>query len=114
MSEFLSLPESYSPELREFDRKVVRVVNGAMNGKTNNTGEVTLTTSTVTSTVTLAAGRIGQDSLVMFMPTTANAATELAAGGMFVSSRSVADNLFRITHANNTQNDRIFKFMLIG
>lgn len=114
MTEFLYLPESYSPELREFDRKVIRVVNGIMNGKTNNTGELTLTTSTATSTFTLAAGRLGENSLIFFMPTTANAATELASGGMFVSSRSVADNLFRITHADNTQSDRIFKFLISG
>lgn len=114
MTQFLALPEAYSPDLREFDRNIVRVVNGIMNGKINNTGDVTLGTSTATSTVSLAVGRMGEESIILFMPTTANAATEFASGGMFVSSRSVSDNIFRITHANNTQNDRIFKFLIVG
>ncbi len=114
MSEFLELPEAYSPETRDFDRKIVRVVNGIMGGKINNTGETTLVASTATSTVTLSAGRLGEDTQVIFTPTTANAATELAGGSMFVSSRDVANNVFRITHANNAQTDRIFKFMLFG
>jgi len=114
MSEFLELPEAYSPDTRDFDRKIVRVVNGMMSGKTNNTGEVTLGASTSTSTVTLSAGRLGEDTQVLFTATTANAATELAAGSMFVSSRDVSNNQFSITHANNGQTDRIFKFILVG
>jgi hypothetical protein len=46
----------------------------------------------------------------LFMPTTANAAAELAT--MFVSSRG--KQTFTITHANNGQTDRTFKYVVIG
>lgn len=114
MTEFLYLPEEHSLETRDFDRKVISVVNGVINGKTNNTGEITLGASTATTSVSLASGRIGEDTQVHFMATTSNAASELAGGSMFVSSRDVANNLFRVTHANNAQTDRIFKFILVG
>jgi hypothetical protein len=44
------------------------------------------------------------------MPTTANAAAEM--DGMFVSSRG--KQTFTITHANNSQSDRTFKYVVIG
>ncbi len=48
-------------------RQVAEVVRGAMNGKTNNTGEITLATGNATST-TLYDDRIGYDSLIFFVP----------------------------------------------
>jgi len=42
-------------------RQVAEVVRGVMNGKTNNTGEITLATGNATST-TLYDDRIGFDS----------------------------------------------------
>lgn len=90
------------------------VTNGVLNGKTNNTGSVTLDANSATTTVTEASGRIGPDTVILFMPTTANAATEAGAGSIYVSSRNVASNTFTITHANNAQTDRAFKYVLIG
>ena len=85
-----------------------------MQGKTNNTGTVTLSASAASTIKTEVNGRIGQYTQILFFPTTANAATELAAGAMYVSARSVANNTFTITHANNAQTDRIFNYALIG
>ena len=110
---FLDFPE-YEPNHENLLRKVIRVGKLMMQGKTNNTGSATLTANAATTTVTLAAGQLGQDTVILFMPTTANAATEYGAGTFYVSSRNVANNTFTITHVNNAQNDRTFKYVLIG
>jgi hypothetical protein len=49
-------------------RAVAEVVNGIMNGKTNNTGSVTLATGGATTT-TITDARIGIDSVILLMPT---------------------------------------------
>jgi hypothetical protein len=49
-------------------RGVAEVVNGIMNGKTNNTGSVTLATGGASST-TITDARIGVDSVILLMPT---------------------------------------------
>lgn len=110
---FLQAPE-FMPEVKEWCRRISRVVNQAMQGKTNNTGTCTLTANSATTTVTEAPNRIGEETIVLFMPTTANAATEFGAGTLRVSTRSVANNTFTITHVNNAQNDRTFNYVLIG
>ena len=48
-------------------RGVAEVVNGIMNGKTNNTGSVTLATGGA-STTTITDARIGADSVILLMP----------------------------------------------
>lgn len=91
-------------------REVATIVNNILDGKINSTGTVTLTASATTTVVT--EDRAGATSVILFMPTTANAAAEQAAGGMFVSSRS--KQTFTITHANNSQADRVFDYIVIG
>ncbi len=49
-------------------RGVAEVVNGIMNGKTNNTGSVTLATGGA-STTTITDARIGVDSVILLMAT---------------------------------------------
>ena len=49
-------------------RAVAEIVNNIMDGKTNNTGTVTLATSSATST-TIYDARIGRDSVILLMPT---------------------------------------------
>jgi hypothetical protein len=63
-------------------RQVAEVVRGAMNGKTNNTGEVTLATGNATTT-TLYDERIGYDSLIFFVPVSAAAEADSAPYGAF-------------------------------
>lgn len=48
-------------------RGVAEVVNGIMNGKTNNTGSVTLSTGGA-STTTITDARIGADSVIILVP----------------------------------------------
>src|SRR6185436_9943596 len=89
-------------------------INGCLNGKTNNTSAVTLTSSTATTVVTLAKGRLGPNTIILFEPTTATAAAELAAGTMWVSSKDVAAGVFRITNSVSVAGDRTFNFILVG
>jgi len=101
-------------DLTNWTYSVQVVTDGMMNGKTNNTDSVTLTASVATTVVTLAEGRLGEDTVILFTPTTANAAAEVGAGGLYVSSRAVLSNQFTITHANNAQADRTFNYVLVG
>lgn len=94
--------------------QMAHILNGVMNGRTNNTGIVTLTASSATTTVTLSEGRIGINTFVLFIPLNASAATEFGAGSLYVSSRDVTNNTFTITHVNSGTTDRRFGFILVG
>lgn len=66
-------------------RAVAEIVNGIMNGKTNNTGTVTLATGNATST-TLYDSRIGGDSKIFLIPYSAAAFTDSTPYGAFQDS----------------------------
>lgn len=99
---------------------IIKVTQNTMRGKTNNTFTATLAPGVTTTTVDMPRDSIGQDSVIHFMPQTANAAAELASGSMYVSSRVVAsgapdmNSSITITHSNSAQTDRIFGFTVIG
>ena len=63
-------------------RSVAEVVRGIMDGKTNNTGEITLATGNATTT-TLFDERIGYDSLIFFVPVSDPAEADSAPYGVF-------------------------------
>ena len=92
------------------EREVAFVVNNLLEGKINSTGTVTLTAS-ATSTV-VSDRRVGANSLIFFMPQTANASSEMASGGMYVSSRG--KQTFTITHPNNANADKTFGYVVLG
>jgi hypothetical protein len=91
-------------------RQIVAVVNRVNLGKLNCTGTVTLLAGQSITTVT--DHRAAAESFVVFMPLSANAAVEQAAGGMYVSGRGTGS--FAIAHANNAQVDRTFGYAVIG
>ena len=91
-------------------REIAYVVNNTVNGKLNSTGNVTLSASTTTTTVT--DERAGKESVILFMPKTANASAEQGNGTIFISAR--ANGSFTITHANNSQTDRQYGYIIIG
>lgn len=66
-------------------RSVAEVVNGIMNGKTNNTGLVTLATGNATST-TITDARIGIDSTILLIPSSDAAETDAAPYGCFTNN----------------------------
>lgn len=111
LESFPRTPLDY-PFLEEWVRTISYVVDKIMDGKLNNTGTVTLSAGSATTAVTLAEGRIGESTQVIFTPLTANAASELTA--IYISTRDVTNNTFTITHNNSATVDRVFRFHLIG
>ena len=89
-------------------REVAEVVNNAVNGKTNNTGTVTLAASSTTTT--LNDKRLGGGSVIVFMPTTSNASAGITS--LYVSAQG--KQTATLTHANNGQTDRTYKYIIIG
>lgn len=85
-------------------------INQIDDGKTSNYGSVTLTASVASTAVT--DYRVGINTVILFEPTTANAAAEIGNGTMYVSSKG--KQTFTITHANNAQVDRTFNYAVIG
>jgi len=65
-------------------REVSEVVRGIMDGKTNNTGTLTLATGGALTT-TLTDRRIGPDSVIIFVPASAAAFADSAPYGAFQS-----------------------------
>jgi hypothetical protein len=101
-------PMDWPGEDREWSRKLAEVMNNMTVGRTNNTGTVTLTAASATTTLTDA--RLGATSVVTFMPTTANAATDLA--NLYVSARG--KQTATLTHTNNAEADRTYGYSISG
>jgi hypothetical protein len=66
-------------------RSVAEIVNGIMDGKTNNTGTVTLATGNATTT-TITDARIGIDSVILLIPSSDAAETDAAPYGCFTNN----------------------------
>jgi hypothetical protein len=64
-------------------RAVAEIVNGIMDGKTNNTGTVTLATSNATTT-TITDARIGIDSTILLVPSSDAAEADALPYGEFI------------------------------
>lgn len=77
MTQFRTLPPFGGDQ-----RAVSEVVRGIMDGKTNNTGLITLATGNATTT-TLYDERIGYDSLIFFVPVSDAAEADAAPYGAF-------------------------------
>ena len=82
-------------------RATAEIVNGIMNGKTNNTGLVTLATGNATTT-TINDARIGADSLIILVPVSAAAEADTAPYGSFQSladqTAAAANTAYAITY----------------
>ncbi len=89
-------------------RKVIFALNETTRGRSNATSTVTLTASATTTTAT--AVNCAEGSQVFLSPKTANAAGALAT--TYIST--IANGSFTITHANNSQTDRIFGYVCLG
>jgi len=94
------------PDWRGAVRRFANSINDLGQGRSNAIGEVTLTASQTTTVVTDA--RVGTDSVISMMPTTANAAAE----SWYIGT--VGKQTFTITHANNSQTDRTYTYAIQG
>lgn len=88
-------------------RTAILKLNAVINGGGNNTGEVTLTAAATSTTVTDT--RASNSSVIILMPTTANAAAAIT-----TTYFSATLGSFTLTHANNAQIDRTFKYAIVG
>ena len=108
---YKSLPRQW----KEID--VFHVVNNIMQGKINCVGSLSLDVSPATTTV-ISDPRITEESVVIFMPTNAAAATEFGAGTLYVSAISIdvtdtSASTFTITHTANAS-ARTFNYAILG
>lgn len=94
-------------------RDVATALNNALRGKINSVGDVTLTASAASTTV--KEPRVGDNSVVLLMPKTANAAAEIGNGTIYIAKTDyVSGTSFKITHANNSQTDRDYSYLIVG
>lgn len=98
--------QSNSQLTENFLKKIVLVVNNLMNGKSNNTGELTLSAG-ATSTV-VSNNLVNENSVIVPVAQTTNAA--IATGIRIVAG----DKQFTIYHNNTAATDRTFKYAVIG
>lgn len=89
-------------------RQIAVWMREADQGHLNNVGNVTLATGTAATVV--SDFRIGPNSVIGLMPTTANAAGAIAT--TYISSRSA--EAFTIAHASTTTADRAFAYSILG
>jgi hypothetical protein len=90
-------------------REISEVVNNLVEGKSNNTGTITLAVASATTT-TLTDERIGYDSVIVFMPRTANAASAMT--NLYVSARTKGSAT--LTHSANTSADKTYGYIVVG
>ena len=106
-NQFQAVPLS-NPIAEEHRRQIAIVLNNSLDGKLNSTGSITLTASSATST--LNDRRLGATSVLSFMPTTSNASAGMTS--LYVSAQG--KQTATLTHANNAQTDRTYKYIIIG
>ena len=98
--------------LIEWVRDTTTILNGALQGKLNATGTVTLAEGSATTT--LSDIRIGAETVVHLVPTSNNASSDFGAGTLYMTYPNVNDGVAIINHANNSNDDKTFAYTLIG
>jgi len=103
----------YVPGITETDQKKQNLSLQQLGaGRSNAVGAVTLTANAATTTVTDM--NCAAASAILLMPTTANASAEHGAGTVYIATATILNGSFVITHANNAQTDRIFRYAIHG
>lgn len=98
---------SFINDTKEWLRMLTVGVNSIIDGASNAIGSFTCAASQATTTITDL--RVGADSVICLMPTTANAAAEM--DNIYISTTKQS---FTVNHSNNAQIDRIFKYKISG
>ncbi len=98
----------YDEDQARHRRQLALVANNTLAGKLNNTGTFTVTANAATTTLT--DSRIGANSTIYLMATTANAAAALPN----IYFTAFGDGSCTVNHDNNAQADRTFKYAVIG
>jgi hypothetical protein len=110
----VSKPSNFTEmtELNKWLQQLFGAVDASSRGKMDCVTEITLTA--LAGTTVMADYRLSAQSVVIFDPTTANAAAELAAGTMYVLTANRGSQSWTITHANNAQTDRTYAIAIFG
>lgn len=87
---------------------VAAAINAALDGKLESLGSVTLTAGSTTTV--LDDPRLGEMSMLLFSPRSANAAGSLS--GLYVSAK--ANGSFTLAHASSGAIDKTFDYVIIG
>jgi hypothetical protein len=89
--------------------QIARSLNSAMRGYINCT--LLLTLDPGVASTQIIDSRISFQTFVGMMPTTPNAAAEVASGNLYVVTEA---GLATVFHTNNAQTDRIFTITVVG
>lgn len=105
------LPISF-PSAEFAFRRIAEAVNQLFQGKSLNTGTVTMTQQD-TSTIVYDA-RIGEESVVLFMPVTESAGDLFKTSGnpFWVSAQEAGQ--VTVSHQNSNNDDLTFRYVVIG
>jgi hypothetical protein len=119
MSEFRAVSVTAGENPREILRhlhEMARAINLLGEGKSGNVITVTLTANSATTNVVAQSGvRIGPNTAFYFFPLTANAQTELQAGGPpYALTTDFVIGQVTLRHRNNAQTDRTFRVLVVG
>ena len=93
------------------DSEEARAINQLARGRSNCGGEFTCATSSATTTVSDIA--INADDYLIAIPTTANAAAEIASGNFYISQATAAGSI-TVNHTNSATAGRTFRYLVTG
>ncbi len=105
-------PPIQSTSGAEHRRQLAQSSTRMLQGKLNATGTVTLLANVPLTP--LRDARLSPESFVRFDPLTAHANTEQTNGTMIVLEANRQEGQWLITHANNAQTDRKFRFVVLA
>lgn len=105
-------PRQTAGNMNEWVKDTADIITAMQRGRSNASGTLTLTANAASTTLTDA--RIAADSAVILIPATANAAAEIGAGTLYVSETGRVNGSVVISHANNAQTDRTYRYAIIG
>ena len=102
---------AYVPGITETDlKRIVLAIQQLAAGRSNAVGSVTLLTGVPSTSV--ATSNCATGSVPILVPASANAATEIGNGTMYVGA--VANGSFTVTHANSATTGRTFLYAVVG
>ena len=90
--------------------KIVLAIRDLYAGRSNCSG--TFTCATGAATTVVSAKNCGSGSKIQITPTTANAATEMGNGTIYVGTTAAGS--FTVTHVNSATTGRTFNYVICG
>lgn len=106
---FLHFPP---PPSDPYLRRLYEVLQSMRRGKLEMVTTLTLTENATSTTLNFKG--LSPQSVVVFDPTTANAAAELYGGTMYVLAADRGNDAWTVTHSNAVSTDRTFMVACLG